>query len=186
MARDNPIIVKIKQNVNAQTNLASFSFPQATKDEINCILKNINPKKSTGPDKIPPKLVKIAADILDSPLSEIINDSLRKNSFPEEAKVANVPPIFKKDSRTQKANYRPVSILNVFSKIFERWINDKMEPYINETLSIFISAYRKHYSSSHVLLRLIEEWKRNLDNKKFVGAILMDLSKALIVCHMTY
>ena len=58
--RDNPIIVKIKQNVN----LASFSFPQATKDEINCILKNINPKKSTGPDKIPPKLVKIAADIL--------------------------------------------------------------------------------------------------------------------------
>ena len=176
--RDNPIIVKIKQNVNAQTNLASFSFPQATKDEINCILKNINPKKSTGPDKIPPKLVKIAADILDSPLSEIINDSLSKNSFPEEAKVANVPPIFKKDSRTQKANYRPVSILNVFSKIFERWINDKMEPYINETLSIFISAYRKHYSSSHVLLRLIEEWKRNLDNKKFVGAVLMDLSKA--------
>ena len=114
--------------------MASFSFPQATKDEINCILENINPKKSTGPDKIPPKWVKIAADILDSPLSEIINVSLSKNSFPEEAKEANVPPIFKKDSRTQKANYRPVSILNVFSKIFERWINDKMEPYINETL----------------------------------------------------
>ena len=101
--RYNPIIVKIKQNANAQTDLASFSFPQATKDEINCILKNINPKKSTGPDKIPPKLVKIAADILDSPLSEIINDSLSKKSFPEEAKVANVPPIFKKESRTQKS-----------------------------------------------------------------------------------
>ena len=53
-----------------------------------------------------------------------------------------------------------------------------MEPNITETLSIFISAYRKHYSSSHVLLRLIEEWKRNLDNKKFVGAVLMGLSKA--------
>ena len=50
----NPIIVKIKQNVIAQANLASFSFPQATKEEINCILKNINPKKSTDPD-IPPK-----------------------------------------------------------------------------------------------------------------------------------
>ena len=98
--------------------------------------------------------MKIATDILDTPLSEIINDSLSKNSFPEEAKVANV---FKKDCRTQKANYRPVSILIVFSKIFELWVNDKMEPYINETLSILISAYRKHYSSSHVLLRLIEE-----------------------------
>ena len=101
---DNPI----KQNVNAQTNLASFSFPQATKDEINSIIKNINPKKSTGPDKIATKLVKIAADVLDSPLSEIINHSLSKNSFTEEAKVANVPPIFKNDSRTKKRTIDPL------------------------------------------------------------------------------
>ena len=46
-------------------------------------------------------------------------------------------------------------------------------------LSKFISAYRKSYSSNNVLIRLIENWKKSLDQKKFVGAVLMDLSKAL-------
>ena len=53
-----------------------------------------------------------------------------------------------------------------------------MEPYINETPSIFISAYRKHYSSSHVFLRLIEKCKRNLDNKKVCRSYFNGLSKA--------
>ena len=53
-----------------------------------------------------------------------------------------------------------------------------MIPYTNKFLSKFISAYRKTYSSSHVLLRLIEDWKKALDQQKLVGAVLMDLSKA--------
>ena len=50
--------------------------------------------------------------------------------------------------------------------------------YVDSLLSKFISAYRKSYSSNHVLIRLIENWKKSLDQKKFVGAVLMDLSKA--------
>ena len=56
----------------------------------------------------------------------------------------------------------------------ERWIKDRIEP----ILSKFIFVYRQKFSYNHVLLRLLEEWKNQLDNKKFVGAVLMDLSKA--------
>ena len=98
--------------------------------------------------------------------------------FSENAKNANVPPIYKKSDRSSKLNYRPVSLLNVFSKVMERWTKEKIEPFANKILSKFISAYRQKFSSNHVLLRLLEEWKMHLDNKKFVGAVLMDLSKA--------
>ena len=53
-----------------------------------------------------------------------------------------------------------------------------MVPILDECLSIFVSAYRKNYSTQHVLIRLLEEWRKHLDEGEFVGAILMDLSKA--------
>ena len=64
------------------------------------------------------------------------------------------------------------------SKIYERFIHDCLSSNAESFLSKFISAYRKSYSSNHVLLRLIENWKKSLDNKNFGGAVLMDLSKA--------
>ncbi len=153
-------------------------MPLATKEEINKILKDIDTTKSCGPDKIPPKIAKMSANILDKTLVDIINDMVLNNKFPENAKNANVPPIYKKSVRSSKLNYRPVSLLNIFSKVLERWTKDKIEPFVNKILSKFISAYRKKISSNHTLLRLLEEWKKHLDDKKFVGAVLMDLSKA--------
>ena len=76
-------------------------------------------------------------------------------------------------------NYRPVSLLNIFSKIYERFLHENLTDYVDSFLSKFMSAYRKSYSSNHVLIRLIENWKKSLDQKKFVGAVLMDFSKAL-------
>ena len=175
---DHPSIRKIREN-NAEPAFSTpFSLPQSTKEEINKILKEIDISKSCGPDKIPPKFVKMSANVLDEPLSLIINENVLSRKFSEGAKLANVPPIFKKSTRSCKLNYRPVSLLNVFSKVMERWTKDKIEPFVNEILSKFVSAYRQKFSSNHVLLRLLEEWKSHLDNKKFVGAVLMDLSKA--------
>ena len=85
-----------------------------------------------------------------------------------------VRPIFKKNERNKIENYRPVSILNEMSKIYERFIHNSLSSFAENILSNFISAY----SSNHVLLRLIENWKKSLDNKNFVGTVLMDLSKA--------
>ena len=103
---------------------------------------------------------------------------MSKNKYSKHAKTATVRPIFKKDDRTKIKNYRPVSLLNMFSKIYEKFLHENLMNQVNTFLSIFISAYRKSYSTNHVLIRLIENWKKLLDEKKFVCAVLMDLSKA--------
>ena len=72
----------------------------------------------------------------------------------------------------------PTSVLNVFSKVFERFIMDELTSYLKSILSEFRSAYRKQYSCQHVILRMIETWCTCLDKNKIVGAPLMDLSKA--------
>ena len=71
-----------------------------------------------------------------------------------------------------------MSLFNTFSKIYERFLNENVTNYVNTFLLKFISAYRKSYSTNHVLIHLIENWKKMLDEKKFVGAVLLDLSKA--------
>ena len=82
-------------------------------------IKGINTKKATGPDTIPPKLVKMSADIIDIHLCNIINKDVEKSSFSDGAKIASVKPVYKNKSRNELENYRPVSILNVFKGIRE-------------------------------------------------------------------
>jgi len=170
-----PSIIEIRKNVNITE---KFEIKEATVSEINTLLKSLNGKKATGPDKIPPKIAKLSANIVDSHLCNAINKELRKFCYADAAKIASVRPKYQKKCRNTIENYRPVSILNAFSKIYERYIHDSLTPFINNCLSDFVAAYRKSYSSSHVLIRLIENWKKDLDHKKYVGAILMDLSKA--------
>ena len=88
-------------------------------------------------------------------------------------------PLDKKTSdKNSVLNYRPVSILPTFSKIFGKAIKNCLMKSMNNFFSTYLSAYRASYSTQHVLLCLIEEWKTNLDNNYAVGAVLMDLSKA--------
>ena len=168
-------IINIKNHIDSPS--TRFDIPTAKIEDIKKIFKNINPKKATGPDKIPPKIVRLSANI-DSHLMNIINNDLSNNSFSNEAKVAIVRPIYKKKSRDQIENYRPVSILSYFSIVYEKFLLQKFKPFINTFLSKFIAAYRENYSSSLVLIRLIENWKQAPDENFVVGTVLMDLSKA--------
>ena len=136
----------------------------------------MNPKK--GPDKIPPKIVRLSANIIDYHLMNIINNDFSKSSFSNETKFATVRPIYKKKGRNKIENYRPVSILSCFSKVCDEFLLVIFKPFINTFLSKFIAVYRKNYSSSPVLTRLIENWKQPLDENFVVGTVLIDLSKA--------
>ncbi len=91
--------------------------------------------------------------------------------------MAEVSPIFKKDDRMNKEKYRPISILPASSKPFECIIFDQLTNYFNDILSTFLAAYRKGYSTHHVLIKAIEDVKCSLDNGEHVGWVLMDLSK---------
>ena len=76
------------------------------------------------------------------------------------------------------SNFRPVSLLNCFSKIYENYINSHIVNSMNNDISPYVSAYRKGYNSQHVLIRLLEEWRQYLNNNKVVGGAFMDFSKA--------
>ena len=134
-----------------------FKIEEAKVEQVNKILRNINSRKATGPDKIPPKIVKMLVNIIDSHLTNIINSDLKRNAFSDSAKVASIRSIFKrKRERTEIKNYWPVSILNCFSKVYERFIHENLMSSVTKFLSDFISSYRKGYSTNHVLFRLIE------------------------------
>ena len=108
-----------------------------------------------------------------------MNNNLKYGVFPADAKIASVIPLDKgKPNKNEIFNFRSVSILNTFSKIYEKVIKDQLVSGLDNYLSPFISAYRKGCSTQHVLTRLAEEWSEQLDNNYIVGAILMDLSKA--------
>ena len=99
--------------------------------------------------------------------------------FPENAKVASVTPIDKKtDDKNSVLNFCPISVLNCFSKVYENILKTQLVEKMSNLFSPFISAYRESYSTLNVLIRLIEEWRKNLDNNYFIGAVLMDLSQA--------
>ena len=109
----------------------------------------------------------------------IMHEKVKRNTFSDSAKVASIRPIFKgKGERTEIKNYRSVSILNCFSKVYERFIHENLTSSVTNFLSDFISAYRKGYSTNHVHLRLIENWKAVLNSNLFTGAASMDLAKA--------
>ena len=120
----------------------------------------------------------MSAYIIDKHLTNISNNDLLRNSFSDSTKIASVRPIFKKGKRTEIGHYRPISILNCFSKIYERFLHNQIASFSNEFLSDFLSTYRKGYSTNHVLIRLVENWRTKLDKNLFTGAVLMDLSKA--------
>ena len=143
------------------------------------LLRSLDSKKSTGEDQIPPKLVSLASNELSSALTMAINCSIRNSRFPDDAKKAAVCPLDKGEpNRIVERNFRPVSVLNTFSKIYEKVLKQQLNQHLDNTLPVFIAAYRRAYSTQHVLIRLIEDWRSNLNNDFLVGAVLMDLSKA--------
>ena len=83
-------------------------------------------------------------------------------------------------------NYRPVNILNCFSKVYEKFLLDKFKPFINSFLSEYMAAYRENYSTNHVLIRLIENWEKALDEKFLVVTVSWICQKRLTVFLTTY
>ena len=103
---------------------------------------------------------------------------LAENSFPQNLKLADVVPVFKKCDPTCAKNYRRISVLPTVSKVFERLMHDQITTYMDAHLREHLCGYRKGSNAQTALLSLIEKWKSILDKKGFSGAVLMDLSKA--------
>ena len=147
-------------------------------EHVKKLLKNIDQKKTAGIDKIPPNLLQLSADILSTPLSNAINNSILKGKFPDDAKVASVSPLDKHtDKEYSVCNFRPVSVLNISSEMYGKVLKNMLVEKMNDLFSPLVAAYRENYNTQNVLIRLLEEWRLYLDNNYFVGAVMVDLSK---------
>ena len=100
--------------------------------------------------------------------------------MPDDLKSARLVPLFKKNDKTEVGNYRPVSILTIFSKVFERVVYDQVESYLDQKklLYKFQSGFRSRYSTDTCLTHLTDFIKFQMDQGHFVGMFLLDLQKA--------
>jgi hypothetical protein len=88
-------------------------------------------------------------------LARLVNTIIGSASVPTDWKLADICPMFKKDDALDKTKYRPVSILVILDKIFEKCLNYQFTSYFSTILSPLLSAYRQNYSCEVVLLRLV-------------------------------
>ena len=170
-----PSILKIKNNVNIEHN---FVLKVISPLEIKHDILQLDKNKASIENDIPTKVLIGSNDTVAGYLSDIYNESLKDYSFPNSLKLADVIPIHKKDDKSLMKNYRPVSLLPIGSKLFERQLYNQFLTHIDKYLSPYIFGFRKGHSTEQCLTIMMEGWKKALDEKKFAGAILTDLSKA--------
>ena len=136
--------------------------------------------KKCGLNNIPVSIIKEIAPIISDTLSEIFNICAVNGVYPDILKLGRVTPIYKKGSHEDCSNYRPITILPIFNKIFEKLINKRMVSFIN-TFSILSEnqyGYLKNKSTNHALLHLINHILNAFSLKKYLVAVFLDLSKA--------
>ena len=168
-------IEKIRSSNNTQSEL--FTFNLVLSDEIKREILNLNNKKASREGDIPVNILKDAIDTYLPILNKVINSSIEQNEFPNELKLADVIPIYKKGP-LNKENCRPVSLLSHMSKVFERLLHKQIETFMSNKLSNKLSGFRKNYNTQYCLSYMLEKWKNTLDKGKHVDAVFMDLSKA--------
>ena len=139
-------------------------------------MKNLPSDKVSG-GEIPIKILK-ESEFCFPELTSCINESLTNNKFPDILKLSDITPVSTKLDPSDKANYRPVSILPLVSKVFEKIMYDQLYEYIENFLNRLLCGFRKAHSTQHAFFRLLQKWQKELDSEEFIGTILMDLSKA--------
>ena len=143
-------------------------------------LASLDPKKAVGLDNVSSLFLRDGASSLATPVAHIINMSITNETVPKSFKDAKVIPLFKKGSRLDPGNYRPVSVLSVLSKILERAVHSQLNDYLKKRnlLSDSQSGFRKGFSTDSCLINLTDFIKREIGNGKYVGMVLIDLQKA--------
>ena len=131
-------------------------------------------------NKFQENFLKDGARILAKPISELCNLSMVLGSFPDACKTAKVKPLFKKGSKTDPSNYRPISLLPLLSKVFERVVLDQTEEFLslNKILYDYQSGFRKNHSTDTCLSFLNDKILKGFDDGLVTGMILIDLQKA--------
>ena len=144
------------------------------------IIKKLDTKKAHGFDGISAAMLKLCPDEVARPLCLIFNKCISTGSFPTAWKHANVQPVHKKNSRQDKSNYRPISLLTICSKIYEKIIFDSLYSFLieNHLLSPNQSGFRPGDSTINQLLAITTEIYNSFEKRQETRAAFLDISKA--------
>lgn len=158
----------------------SFFMVPTDPVEIMDIIKKLKHNSAPGLDGIKNSLLKKVGHLLVEPLSHVINLSLCNGVFPDCWKTASVVPIHKSGPKTEPSNYRPISLLPVFSKILEKVVNKRLVNFLEheDTLTPFQYGFRQRKSTEDAVSHLVDEVVSSLDVGGRCMGVFLDLAKA--------
>jgi len=168
-------------NITQNYSIAESMFVKPTNElEIMNIIHSLQATKSPGYDCYSPKVIKMAVETIAVPLTIVFNCSLRTSVFPDGLKIAKVRPVYKAGDKLMMSNYRPISVLSVFSKILERLMFNRISAFLNchNVLADNQYGFRDNRTTSLALLDLVDKIANKLEEKYLSVGIFMDLSKA--------
>ena len=124
--------------------------------------------------------VKESINYISEPLTDIINLSINSGVVPDQMKLARVVPLFKSGDKRLFSNYRPVSVLPIFSKFLEKIAYFRLINYLDKRKLLASNQYgfRKNHSTSLALLYLYDKITAAVDERKYTAGLFLDLSKA--------
>ena len=158
----------------------SFFIEPTTAQEVFSIISGLKNKSCDPVKLIPIRVLKAINHIICHPLSKIINSSFQTGVFPSMLKVSSVVPIPKQGDLTLMENYRPISILNIFSKIIEKIMYKRLFSYFedNSVLNNKQFGFRSKKSTSDALITNIKDFYSCLDHGKIIFSMFLDFRKA--------
>lgn len=162
-------------------NQNSIFLRPSSSDEVAKIIGAFSSSKSSGPNSIPIKILKLLQDKISKPLSSLINRSFMTGVFPNVLKISKVIPVFKnKGSPLEVSNYRPISLLSNIEKIYEKIMYSRVMEFFNQSNQIYARqfGFRKGHSTSHILTNILERIREHLDSGGFACGVFVDLQKA--------
>ena len=161
-------------------NKNSIFLAPCTPDEIINIVTNLKDSQALDLYGFTTPIIKQIISSISNPLTIIFNKSIEQGIFPQKLKFAKITPVFKADDKLLVSNYRPISVLPVFSKILEKILYARLLKFV-ENHSILCNnqfGFREKHSTYMALLNIVDHITEQLDSKSFVLGIFIDLSKA--------
>ena len=164
----------------SHTNTNTFFLTPTDKNELSFIISSLDSHKSSGPNSIPVKILKLLKNDISQQLSDIFNMSFSTGQFASVLKIAKVIPIHKKQSKVYYTNYRPISLLSNIEKIIEKLTYKRLSNFldINNLIYSLQFGFRPKHSTTHALINLTESIRQSLDEGSFGCGIFVYLQKA--------
>ena len=190
----NQYFVNVAENINKEIlrtrkfpldymdvkNISSFFVSPTDEGEVISITSQTQTNKSVGPFSIPLNLLKMLKSAIAHSLVVRIIESFRTGIFPDKLKIGKVIVIHKKGLTDNPSNYRPISLLSIFSKIFEKLMHKRLYNFleVNEIIHPLQFGFRKKHSTTHSLISITEHIKSSIESGQFGCGIFIDLKKA--------